>query len=156
MEFVGRHGVASAAEQIVFFSLQGDVTETLQGRGHEGFARYGADPGPQAVLAVAKGLMEIHESPTFSDARQLGGQGTAKGCAHRRVLAQGPGIQFGIAAAEIETVTRRQFPVVKGTEKDQVRAGLLQDLEAVFIIETEGFVPGDGQDGPARIGMKGP
>ena len=49
------------------------------------------------------------------------------------------GIQFGIAAAEIETVTRRQFPVVEGTEKDQVRAGLLQDLEAVFIIETEGF-----------------
>ena len=98
--------------------------------------------------------MEIHEAATFGKARPPGSQGTTQGCAHRRVPAQGLGVEFGIAAAEIETVTGRQGFIMERTEKDEVRSGLLQDLEAVFILETEGFVLGNGYDSPARASVK--
>ena len=150
MELVGRYDISGLAEEIVLFGLESDVAEALQGRRHEGLARDGADPGPAVVLTVAEAFMEVHEAPTFGEARHVCGQGPAQGRPHWLILAQSLGVEFGIAATEIYAVARRQFPVVEGAEKGEVCSRLPQDLEAVFIIKAEGFVLGDGDNGPPR------
>src|SRR5690606_7646120 len=67
-----------------------------------------------------------------------------------RRLLQGPGVELGVAAAEVEAVGLREG-VADRAEEAEVGAEPPEDLEVLGVVEAEGLVVCDGDSYPPAL-----
>ena len=71
---------------------------------HGGLDRKGTDHGVKNVLLIDDTLSQIHETAAFGIYRPVFFYPVTDGSEHRLVVAQLPGIELGIASAQIEGI----------------------------------------------------
>ena len=104
VEFVGGKALPFFAQQVVLLRGQANLAEPAQGRGAKAAARQKADHRVGFGIGALQLFAEVLKAAAFGNAGQAVLQRGFYLCHQRAVLAEGVGIQLGIAAAEQQAV----------------------------------------------------
>src|SRR5256885_12362986 len=75
----------------------------------------------------------------------VGGANPPPRLSHARVVGERPGVELGVAAADVETVHLRQRRVLGRTPEDQVGARGAEAIEVLRVVELKCAVPRDAE-----------
>ncbi len=146
MELVPAALPAGGSPESVVQQRDLDVAQVGQPRQHPGVDGQHAGHPVGAVVGGAQRTSQVHQSAALGiDAPPRGGE-VADRFEHRPIGRQPFGVQFGVAAAEVEGVEiLRERRLGQRREGDQLGALLRQRFEVVGIIEVERLIAGQTQ-----------
>ena len=140
MKFMGGNFPSGGAEQILLLGPEGHIAEPGQLAGIKACPRQKAHHGK-----ISDFFRQIHESAALGNAGKATFQSAFYGRAHGCVFAEGLGVQFRIAAAQIKALNMlRKGGILQGTELDDRRAHFPDGFQRILIVKAEGPVPCHG------------
>ena len=141
VELVDGERFAAAEQHTVRLCGQGGVAEPHEFADPEALPRQHTRHGIGGAVGIFQRLPQIEEATAFGHGGQTALDGGAEGAAQRFVLTQRLGVQFRIAARQVDPADAlRQVGIVQGAEKDKLSARRPQRVQRLGIGEAERFV----------------
>ena len=145
VELVSPVSLAPAADDAVLVQQDLAVTEARFFR-HSRLEGKHAGHGEEPVVEITDALRKVHQPAAFGIQRFSGVGPCMDRPEHGPVAGQLFGMELGIPAPDIDGVCPvRDGPVDERAEPEDLRAGIPEQVQVVFIIETERLVIGDGE-----------
>ena len=146
VEFVGAPLRAGGSVQAVYLGCHGDVAELPELAQVSAFAGQGCCHVVPGSFGVADALLQEHEAAAFGNGGQSRSHRFAHLGAQRGVRFQRFGMQFGVAAAQVQPVDAfGQGFALDGGEGRKFHARIFQGTQVFGVVEAEGRVACDCQ-----------
>ena len=151
MELVAAGDRARPPQRGVRRQLDLAVGEREAARPHPHRRGQDADHRVRDASSVLENGRQVHEAPALGIDRPVGGGEPTHGLSHARVAGELPGVELGVAAADVETVHLRQRRVLGWAPEDQVGARGAEAIEVLRIVELKRAVPRDAEADSLRL-----